>query len=263
MSSAMRGVDSVTARRSAFGWLAVTMGAVTVAGCATTGLMRNGQRAEDRQDYDQAVVEYTRALQRDPDNADASTSLRRAKLRASQDHFTQARRHGPGPARGSAGRVSLAAELNPASGTSPRAPRDQNLLRAKVATDRNGKTELEALVDRMRDQPAPGLELPAAAPLPDLLTFRNASNQDIIRAVAQMANVNVIFDPAFRPTPISSIDFRNMTFEQVLGSVLASTQNFFRVTAPQTITVIPDTPAKRREYEAEVVRPFSKQRHAK
>ena len=36
----------------------------------------------------------------------------------------------------------------------------------------------------------------------------------------------------------------------------ATTHNFYRVTAPRAITIIPDTPAKRREYEEEIVRTF-------
>ena len=36
----------------------------------------------------------------------------------------------------------------------------------------------------------------------------------------------------------------------------ASTHTFYRVTAPRTITIVPDTPAKRREYEESVVRTF-------
>ena len=35
-----------------------------------------------------------------------------------------------------------------------------------------------------------------------------------------------------------------------------STRTFYRVTAPRTITVIPDTPAKRREYEEAIVQTF-------
>ena len=70
-----------------------------------------------------------------------------------------------------------------------------------------------------------------------------------------MAKVNVVFDPAFRPSPIS-IEIRNQTFAEALQSITASTQNFYRVTAPRTITIIPDTPAKRREYEEDIVRTF-------
>ena len=148
----------------------------------------------------------------------------------------------------------LAAELNPGrSEIADELQSAQNLLRAKVAVNRNGRTELEALVERMRDEPLPGLEVPAE-PLPESLTFKGP-NDTIIRALAQFAKVTVVFDPAFKPSaPIQSS--AQQTFDQALRSITASTQNFFRVTAPRTITIIPDTPAKRREYEEEVVRTF-------
>jgi general secretion pathway protein D len=41
-----------------------------------------------------------------------------------------------------------------------------------------------------------------------------------------------------------------------LQSLSSSTRNFYRVTAPRTITVVPDTPAKRTEYEEEIVGVF-------
>ena len=65
----------------------------------------------------------------------------------------------------------------------------------------------------------------------------------------------MLFDPEFRDVPIS-IDLRNTTFDTAIASVAATTQNFFRVTAPLTVTIIPDTPNKRREYEQEIVRTF-------
>ncbi len=237
-------------------WLTALTIITALAGCATSGVLREARRAEDRRDYDRAVVEYTRALQLDPDSVTARTGLQRAKLRAAQEHFTRARRLAAlGRLEEAVVEYQLAAEMNPASGEiTEELKATQNLVRAKVAVNRNGKTELEALVDRMRDQPAPGLELPAD-PLPELLTFKGP-NDTIIRALAQMANVNVIFDPAFRPSPPFQFDARNQTFDQALRSITGSTQNFFRVTAPRTVTIIPDTPAKRREYEQEVVRTF-------
>ena len=236
-------------------WIAV-VAIATLAACATSGILKDARLAEDRLDFDRAVVEYARAVQRDPNSVTARTGLERSRLRASQEHFTRARRFA------AAGRLDeavveyqLAAETNPGSGEiAEELKATQNLLRAKIAVNRNGKTELEALVARMRDQPLPGLEVPAV-PLPDSLTFREASNQIVIRALAQMANVNVVFDPAFQATPIS-IDLHNQTFGQALTSITASTRTFFRVTAPRTITIIPDTPAKRREYEEEILQTF-------
>ena len=237
-------------------WVAALSLIATLAGCITSAALRDARRAEERQDYDVAVVEYTRALQRDPDNLNARTGLERARLRASQDHHTRARRLvANGRLDEAVAEYKLAAELNPDNPViAEELVRTQNQLRTQVVINRDGKTELEALVDRMSDQRLPGLDL-VADPLPEGLTFRDASNQVIIRALAQMAKVNVVFDPAFRPVPIT-FEVRNQTFTDALQSITASTQTFYRVTAPQTVTIIPDTPAKRREYEEDVVRTF-------
>src|SRR2546430_1642150 len=74
-------------------WLAAALFSVAlVAGCATAANLRNGERAEQLQDYDQAVVEYTKAVHRHPNDRVAQRSLERAKLRGAQDHFTRGRR---------------------------------------------------------------------------------------------------------------------------------------------------------------------------
>src|SRR4029077_2106563 len=56
-------------------------------------------------------------------------------------------------------------------------------------------------------------------------------------------------------TPIT-VDLRNASLDDALNTVSGTTRTFIRVTPPRTIAVIPDTPAKRREYEEEVVRTF-------
>src|SRR5947207_5762198 len=237
---------------------AVAVLAVTLAGCATTGALRTARSAELQQDYDRAVVEYSRALKLDPDNVNARSGLQRAKIRSAQDHYARGR------GLAAAGKLSdalaeyqLAAEMNPnASEIQAALQLTQNQLRAQVQVNRDGKTELESLIDRMRDMAPRGLELPSSARLPESLVFRNANSQEVITALARMANVNVAFDPAFRSTTIPALDLRGQTFDQAMQAIGASTQTFFRVTAPGTITVIPDTPAKRREYEEQAVKVF-------
>ena len=44
-------------------------------------------------------------------------------------------------------------------------------LRAQVSVTRGGRTELESLIARTRDLPAPGLDLPADVKLPGSLVF--------------------------------------------------------------------------------------------
>lgn len=237
--------------------IAVVALAVSLAGCATGGALGNARRSELQQDYDRAVVEYSRLLQLHPDNADARTGLERAKGRAALAHYERGRRLAAIGKLGEAlTEYQLAAEMNPdAAEIQAALQATQNQLRARATVDRNGKTELESLIDRTRELAPRGLEFPQGAPLPDSFVFRNANSQDVITALARMANVNVIFDPAFRPATIS-FDVRGQSFDQALRAVGATTQTFFRVSAPDTITVIPDTPAKRREYEEEAVKTF-------
>src|SRR5439155_1054185 len=49
---------------------------------------------------------------------------------------------------------------------------------------------------------------------------------------------------------------RNASLEEALNTVAGVTHTFFRVVSPNTVVVIPDNEAKRREYEEEVVRTF-------
>src|SRR4029079_5969334 len=101
----------------------------------------------------------------------------------------------------------------------------------------------------------PGMDLPAGVKMPASLTFRDASSRDVFMTIARFANISLIFDTAFREAPVS-VDLRNASLEDALNTVAGATRTFFRVTAPKTIVVIPDTPAKRREYEEEIVKTF-------
>ena len=225
--------------------------------CATTSAMQNGQRAERADQYDLAVVEYTKAARANPDDAEARLALSRARVRASQEHFFKGRRlAGADRYEEAVIELQLAAELNPGNAEVEHLLREtRQKLRTMVSVSRGGKTELEALVERSRELPPPGLDLPGGRKLPDSLIFSQASSRAVFTAIARFADMNIVFDPAFREEPIS-IDLRNATLEHALEAVTGSTRTFYRVTAQRTITVIPDTPQKRREYEESVVRTF-------
>src|SRR5258705_11052440 len=64
---------------------------VSMEGCASSGAVRVARQAELQQDYDRAVVEYSRALKLHPDDADARTGLGRVKGRAALAHFPRGR----------------------------------------------------------------------------------------------------------------------------------------------------------------------------
>ncbi len=224
--------------------------AAALSACATGGsMLEAGHQAERLEDWDRAVVEYTAAVREDPKDQNARLALERAKLRAMQVHVSNGRRFA------SLGKIDealveyqIASQLSPASTEIEDALRNlKAALRARVAVTTDGKTQLQSLIERTRDLPPAGLDLPADAKIPDSLVFREAGIRDVYTALARFAGVSVVFDPAFRDATLT-VDLRKATLEQALASVSASTRNFYRVTAPRTLTIVPDTPAKRREY---------------
>ena len=162
-------------------------------GCAASSALRRGSEAEQRQDYDLAVVEYTKAVRLQPDDANARLALERAKLRASQDHFNAGRRlAAAGKLDQALVEFELAAELNPSNSDIDEELRTtRNKLRAKIAVAREGKTELQTLIERARDLPPPGLDLPQDVKMPASLTFRDASSRDVFTAIARFANISL------------------------------------------------------------------------
>lgn len=228
-----------------------------LASCASSGSLRVARNAETTENYDLAVAEYTKLLRDNPDSREARLGLERAKLRASQDHFTKARRlSATGTLEEALVEYQLAAELNPGNADIARELQDTRLqLRAKVAIREDGKTRLESLIAQSLSAPLPGLALPEDAKLPESVVFRDANARDVYSAIGKFTNISVVFDPAFRDAPVS-IDLRNDSLADALNKLSTATRNFWRSTGERGIIVVPDTQAKRREYEEEVYRTF-------
>ncbi|MFP5378214.1 MAG: secretin N-terminal domain-containing protein [Vicinamibacteria bacterium] len=228
---------------------------VTGTACATTGGLRNAQLAEQRGDYDLAVVEYTKLVRERPDDRHARASLERARLLAAQEHLTIGRRLAvAGRLEEAQVELQIAAELNPESAeVQGELEHVRAQMRTQVAVQ--GRTRLQTLIAQSFDAPLPGNELPADATLPDSLVFRDASARDVYTAIGRFTNLSVAFDPAFRDQSVT-IDLRGVSLAEALDTLSTSTRNFWQVTAPRAIAVIPDTPAKRREFEEEIVRTF-------
>lgn len=226
--------------------------AVALAACATSSAFRAGEKAERRQNYDQAVLEYSKALKGNPDNPHYRKALERARLRASEEHARAGRRLlGRGLHKEALDEFKLALDLNPDSATL-----GQDIENAERHQRGVGPgASVQALKDRVRERSLPGLDLGPAAGEPLGLSFRNASLRETYLALGRAAGVNFVFDPQFQDKTIS-IDMRNVPFEQALNALGTVGRTFHRVLDSRVVSVIPDTPANRRDNEQQVVRTF-------
>lgn len=221
---------------------------LAAAGCATSAAFRDGEKAERLRDYDRAVLEYQRALKLAPDNVDYRRALERARLRAAIDHTNAARRlSGRGLYDEALAEYRLALEFN------PNAPSVADEIKELEASRKKGAFSVLEAKARARERTLPGLDLGPEAQQPLGLVFRNASLREAYLALGRAAGVNVTFDPSFQDTTIG-LDLRDIGFEQALNALGAAGRTFHRVVDSRVLNVVPDTAAKRREFEQQVVK---------
>ncbi len=217
-------------------------------GCATSSAFRAGEKAERLQDYDRAVLEYQRALRQSPQNVSYRRALDRARLRAATDHTNVARRlAGRGLYKEAIDEYRLALELQ------PNAPGITEEIRDLEARQKRGADSVRQARARTRERSLPGLDLGPEAQQPLGLVFRGASLREAYLALGRAAGINVTFDPSFQDTTLS-LDLRDVGLEQALSALAAAGRTFHRVLDAKVLNVIPDTPAKRRDFEQQVVK---------
>ncbi len=147
---------------------------LSVCGCATNDAFRAGEKAERAAGFRPRGRRVHRGGQ-----GSARTTATRASALAARAAARlpgnislravaspRADRHRTGAGRVPA-RLRAQSDRSPGRGCALRETRQR--LRNKIAVSRGGKTELQTLVDRTRDLPPPGLDLPDDATLPDSL----------------------------------------------------------------------------------------------
>ena len=131
--------------------------AILVACASGGGSLRVARDAEAEQQYDLAVAEYTKLLREHPENRDARQGLERAKLRASQDHFTSARRlSAPESSKKHSSNYRSPPNSTPRMATSSTSCRNPRQLRTEGGGREDGKTRLESVIADSLQAPLPG-----------------------------------------------------------------------------------------------------------
>jgi len=227
----------------AAGMLAVLL----LSGCAGARYFQAGKKAADAENWDQAVVEYTRALKEEPENHIYRAQLAKALHEAAYIHIARGQELAKaGDYKSAMGEYQKAREYEPSN----------SFLAQLIA--------LASAAMEVPDEPVaasaqePVITPPILRQLPQTpvkLEFKSANPKDILRALGQYASINFVFDEQVPEKPVS-ITLDNVSFEQALTSIMIATRCFYRVIDPSTIMVAPDNPVKRRSIEQLQVRTF-------
>src|SRR6266850_1273568 len=213
-----------------------------------------GKKAETLQDYDAAFVFYQKAARADPYNANYKIKLNRIRFEASELHVKRGvELRKQGDLQGAVGEFQRAQVVDPSSPVA-----DQELRKTvEMIAEKNRAADAAA------EPPTDPNETPLAAMPPEIKPLSRApinlkmSNDAkiVFDTIGKLAGLTVIYDPDF-PARRITVELNNVTLEQALEIVSLESKAFVKPVTENIIFVIPDQPAKRRDYEENVVRTF-------
>ncbi|HET9768216.1 MAG TPA: secretin N-terminal domain-containing protein [Thermoanaerobaculia bacterium] len=224
-------------------------------GCSFTEY-RRAQLAEQREDWDQAVIFYLQLVQKQPDDLTYRAALMRSKIKASQSHFETGKRFADA---GSLERAQFeyrqAVELD---SSNQYAATELEKVRQALARQQHAQGELRT-IEEMKKEAQERSKPPLLEPrskTPISLEFPNpVSIKDIYRALGKAFGINILFDPNLKDQEIA-IELKDVTAQDALEILMRAAQHFYKVLDAHTILIAADTPQNRRAYEDLVIQTF-------
>jgi general secretion pathway protein D len=235
-------------------WIVLVL-VLFLAGCsAHQSAYRKAEKDARRNDWDSAVLGYSKALALKPGNTRYSVALERAKLKASAQHFEKGKRYA------SAGQWELAAAeyqqtllLHPGN---QHAANELDRALRQLRRETAGPTDLELLKERAKRAAMGPPKLDPRSNIPILLQFKEVEVGKIFEAISKASQINFIFDEKVDLERPMTIDLGNVSLDKAMDILMLQTKNFFVVIDEHTILIAPDTRPKRQEYEDQVIRTF-------
>jgi general secretion pathway protein D len=225
-----------------------------LAGCAAQKSYQSAEREMNRENWDKAVLGYSKALALDPGNPRYTLALERAKIKAAADHFLKGKRYAD------AGQLELAAaEFQQTLLLSPdnqHATSELNKIVREMYRRQQGPSEIEQLKERARRKELGPPKLDPRSNIPILLNFKEVEIGKIFGAISKASGINFIFDDKVDQEKPMTIDIGNVSLEKALDILMMQTKNFYKVIDEYTLLIAPDSRQKRQEYEDQVIRTF-------
>jgi general secretion pathway protein D len=241
---------------------------LTLLSCTSYNAFQKAKTAEKTKDWDQAVIEYEKALDVDPSNSLYQIDLSRAKLEASRVHFQKGKslRASALNARGedqirltrlAATELELVIKLDPTNqyaaveyGKAVNALREAALAGQPATIDELKKRAKANITKSAPPQLSPSSDQPITLSFP-----HETPVKEIYKALGGAFGINILFDQAVKDDRIA-IELKDVTAQQALERVMQAANHFYKALDEHTIIIVPDNPQARRDYEDLVIRTF-------
>ena len=227
-----------------------------LAGCASHMAYRKAELATQQENWDEAVLQYLKALEENPDNLSYQASLMRAKIKASQAHFEKAKEYQKaGVLDRALIELQQAVQLDP---TNQYAKAQLDKTHQAWLAQQQGREGVET-IEQMKKKAAAARQPPVLSPRsnqPLSLEFPEpVPIFQIYQALGKAFGINVLFDPNLKDQEIS-INLKEVTAQTALETLMRAGNHFYKVIDEHTILIAADTPQNRRIYEDLVIQTF-------
>ncbi len=229
--------------------------ALLAAGCAAgRGAYNLGLEAELSRDYDAALDHYEQALAEKPGDIEYRLKVQQSRFAAAFQHFENGRRALE------AGELELARmeliraqQLDPTNGmTETELERVETLMQAGAGEESFPALGFDDRKELARTDPSLDRRLNMTLQEPISLTI-NQDAQAIFETIAELAELNVIFDSDWQSTQLS-IDVNNVSIYEALDILALQTRTFWEPINQNTIVISPDNLQKRQTYENTIIK---------
>ena len=225
-----------------------------LAGCGASRAYGRGEDAARAGNWDAAVDQYRRAVQKSPNNPEYRIAYERAMISASQEHLDQARiAEARGQLEDALREYRRASEFDPPNRQLSAKVLDlERTLRDRIEAQRP-PSSVQALREQARQGASPALFNLNTVMQP--IRFQQSSVRDILSSIAKGAQINITYDSTYQDR-VYTVDMSDVTLGQALNSIVQANQLFYKVMDPKTILIIPDNAQKRAQYEEQLVQNF-------
>ncbi len=240
-------------QRQIAGLIGVALWVLGLAGCGGgSSAFHEGEKAELRKDYDTAFVDFSKAVQSQPDNSLYLIHQRAAGTEASAFHVRQGKRLlEAGKRADAAGEFQKALSIDP---TNQAAGQELQII---VAADAEAKKAREKELQNALKPEEAAPEAPKLKPFPKEpivhIRISGVDSRKAFETLGKLGDLNVAFTADFQPRPIS-LDLTAVKLDDALRILSFQTRTFWKPITSNTILVIPDNAANHRDFDEQVVR---------
>ncbi len=230
-------------------------------------LLKDGQVAEGKGDWDKALELYQQAVDESPMDSAYQIPMRRARFEAGQMHVDRGEKlRSQGKLEESMAEYQKAIMADPGSAIAIQHMRQLKQMLDREKQQPGGSAEDRGLtpIERARKDTESRIssilslpELKPTQPVPPL-KMNNQSPRVLFETVGKVAGINVLFDSTFsgRNTAGFNVDMNTSSVEQAFDYLALLTRTFWKPISSNTIFVTEDNPTKRRDYEDDVMKIF-------